>query len=71
MASGEMISAEFDGFNAAWIGAVLANVVNGGVLSTFIDWRGLGSVTDAALQAGLSQINLVVWGKTNASMMEV
>jgi len=68
MASGEMTDLEFGAFNAAWIGAVLKHLVEGGVLATFIDWRGLGSVTAAALAAGLSQINLVVWGKTNAGM---
>ncbi|MGI3900800.1 MAG: DNA-methyltransferase, partial [Janthinobacterium lividum] len=52
----------------AWIGAALAHLMDGGIFTTFIDWRGLGSVTAAALGAGLSQINLVVWGKTNAGM---
>ena len=68
MASGEMSDAEFSRFNADWIGAALPHLVEGGVLATFIDWRGLGSVTAAALEHGLSQLNLVVWGKTNAGM---
>ena len=68
MASGEMTDAEFDHFNVDWIGAALPHLVDGGILATFIDWRGLGSVTAAALGLGLSQVNLVVWGKTNAGM---
>ena len=68
MASGEMTSAEFDEFNVAWIEASLPYIMEGGLLATFIDWRGLPSVTAAAFAAGLAQINLVVWGKTNAGM---
>ena len=43
-------------------------LVDGGVLATFIDWRGLGSVSAAAETHGLLQINLIVWSKTNAGM---
>ena len=68
MASGELSDAEFAAFNAAWIGAALPHLSNGGMLATFIDWRGLMSVSAAALNAGLSQLNLVVWAKTNAGM---
>ena len=68
MASGEMNDAQFAKFNEDWIAAVLIHLLDGGVLGTFMDWRGLGSVSTAALAAGLSQINLVVWAKTNAGM---
>ena len=68
MASGEMSAAEFSAFNEAWIGQAVRHLVDGGVLATFIDWRGQGSVTQAALASQLSQINLVVWTKTNAGM---
>ena len=68
MASGEMDDDEFKAFNDAWIGASVAHLMDGGMFATFIDWRGLGSVTTAAVRAGLRQINLVVWGKTNAGM---
>ncbi|WP_375459736.1 site-specific DNA-methyltransferase [uncultured Enterovirga sp.] len=68
MASGEMSKDEFGAFNAAWIGAALAHLMDGGLLATFIDWRGVGSVSAAALAAGLEQLNLIVWAKTNAGM---
>lgn len=68
MASGEMSEAEFLAFNDAWIAAATRHLVDGGLLTTYIDWRGLSSVSAAAVAAGLSQINLVVWAKTNAGM---
>ncbi len=68
MASGEMSAAEFAAFNEAWIGQAMRYLVDGGVLATFIDWRGLGSVIQAAATALLAQINLIVWSKTNAGM---
>ncbi len=66
MASGEMSEAGFQVFNTAWMAQATRTLVEGGMLATFIDWRGLGSVTAAATAASLSQINLVVWTKTNA-----
>lgn len=68
MASGEMSEAAFRAFNEAWIGASLAYLVEGGVLGTFIDWRGLATVQAAASQLGLTALNLIVWAKTNAGM---
>ncbi len=68
MASGEMSDDQFGVFNKAWIGAAAAHLKDGGLLATFIDWRGLISVTAAARAAKLSQMNLIVWGKTNAGM---
>ena len=68
MASGEMTEDEFRAFNQTWIGQATRYLVDGGVLATFIDWRGLASVSAAAVTAALSQINLVVWTKTNAGM---
>ena len=68
MASGEMSADEFGAFNEAWIDEALRYLVNGGVLATFIDWRGLGSVMQAASAARLAQLNLIVWSKTNAGM---
>jgi DNA modification methylase len=68
MASGEMSETEFAGFNEAWIAASLAHLVEGGVLGTFIDWRGLPVVQGAAARQGLAALNLVVWAKTNAGM---
>ena len=68
MASGEMSSAEFSNFNASWMSAASRHVVDGGLLATFIDWRAYPLVNDAARNLGLSQLNLVVWTKTNAGL---
>jgi DNA modification methylase len=67
MASGEMTDAEFLGFNIAWMEAALAHL-DGGVLGTFIDWRGAPTVNAAAAKLALTPLNLIVWVKTNAGM---
>jgi hypothetical protein len=41
MASGEMSDAEFLKFNEDWLRTALPYVVDGGVIGTFIHWRGL------------------------------
>src|ERR1700734_180494 len=48
MASGEMTDAEFLAFNGAWIATILPYLCEGGILGTFIDWRGLPTVHSAA-----------------------
>ena len=68
MASGEMSDAEFLAFNLAWMEAVLPFLCDGGVLGTFIDWRGCSIVHKAACSFGLIPLNLVVWAKSNAGM---
>jgi DNA modification methylase len=68
MASGEMSDAEFRAFNAAWIGASLRYLCDGGLFGTFIDWRGYPAVNAAALQLALVPFNLIIWAKTNAGM---
>ena len=68
MASGEMSDVEFRAFNVAWIGASMPHLCDGGVLGTFIDWRGYPAAIAAALQLGLGPVNLIVWAKTNAGM---
>jgi DNA modification methylase len=68
MASGEMTSAEFLAFNEAWMAAVLPHLCEGGILGTFIDWRGSPTVHSAATKLGLVALNLIVWTKTNAGM---
>ncbi|HYF55743.1 MAG TPA: DNA methyltransferase, partial [Salinarimonas sp.] len=68
MASSEMSEAEFEAFNEAWMRAALEHLVEGGVLGTFIDWRGLPVVQEASRRLGLVPLNLVVWSKTNAGM---
>ena len=68
MASGEMTDAQFLDFNRKWMDAVLPHLVDGGILGTFIDWRGLPIVHTAATALKLTPLNLVVWAKTNAGM---
>ena len=68
MASGEMTDAEYLAFNVAWMEAVAPCLCEGGVLGTFIDWRGHPTVFAAASKLGLTALNLVVWAKTNAGM---
>jgi DNA modification methylase len=68
MASGEMSDAEFLAFNGAWVASVLPYLCEGGILGTFIDWRGLPTVHLAAGNLGLIPLNLIVWVKTNAGM---
>jgi hypothetical protein len=61
MASGEMTDAEFLAFNEAWMQATLFHLCDGGVCRTFIDWRGLSTVSAAAAKLGLKPLNLIVW----------
>jgi DNA modification methylase len=68
MASGEMSDSQFEEFNRKWMDAVLPHLVDGGILGTFIDWRGLPIVHTAATGLGLISLNLIVWAKTNAGM---
>jgi DNA modification methylase len=66
MAIGEMTDTQFLQFNQEWMKAVLPHLLDGGILDTFIDWRGLPIAHAAATALGLSPLNLVVWAKTNA-----
>ena len=68
MASGEMSSDEFLAFNQVWIEQAGRHLVEGGIIGTFIDWRGYPAVHAAATAVGLLSLNLVVWSKTNAGM---
>ena len=68
MASGEMTDAEFLAFNEMWMAAVLPCLCDGGILGTFIDWRGLPTVHSATAKLGLVPLNLIVWAKTNGGM---
>ena len=68
MAPGEMSAAEYLAFNEAWMRAVLPHLCDGGLLGTFIDWRGYPTANAAATKLGLAPLNLIVWAKTNAGM---
>jgi DNA modification methylase len=63
-----MSDAEFLAFNTSWMEAVLPWLCDGGLFGTLIDWRGYPTVFAAASRLRLSQINLIVWAKTNAGM---
>ena len=45
--------AEFLAFNGAWIASVVPYLRDGGILGTFIDWRGLPTVDSAVVNLGL------------------
>jgi DNA modification methylase len=66
--SGEMDDAEFRAFNTAWIGACLPHLCDGGLIASFIDWRGYPAVVAAALQLSLAPFDLIVWAKTDGAM---
>jgi DNA modification methylase len=68
MASGEMTEEQFLTFNETWIGAALPHLCDGGLIGSFIDWRGYPTVHAAAVGAALAAINLIVWAKTNAGL---
>ena len=64
-AHGEMSREEFARFNRQWMEAVLARLVDGGLIATFIDWRSIELVIACGRDLGLDLINVVVWVKTN------
>lgn len=66
MASGEMDRLEFAAFNRDWITASAKYLVEGGLLSTAIDWRNIDLVMGVGRDLGLEPINVIVWSKTNA-----
>src|SRR6516225_2676495 len=59
---------EFLAFNEAWMRAALVYLHEGGILGSFIDWRGYATASAAAMKLGLAPLNLIVWAKTNAGM---
>jgi DNA modification methylase len=68
MASGEMTNEEFRTFNMRWTAAAVAHLCDGGVFSTFIDWRGYHVVHDVATALQLTPMNIIVWVKSNAGL---
>jgi len=68
MASGEMTPDQFLTFNHAWMSAVLPHLCDGGMVGTFIDWRGYPTVHEAATRLNLNPVNLIVWNKTNGGL---
>ena len=68
MASGEMTADEFVNFIAGWISTAMDALVDGGVLASFIDWRGVEATLMVGRELGMELLNLVVWAKTNGGM---
>jgi DNA modification methylase len=68
MASGEMSNGEFRGFLEQALTAASSALCDGAIMYTCIDWRGLMPLSAAAVLAGLTQLNLCVWAKTNAGL---
>jgi DNA modification methylase len=65
MATGEMDRTAYLEFNIAWIKPATGRLVDGGLISTAIDWRSIDVVMAAARELGLAHINTAVWAKTN------
>lgn len=68
MASGEMTEEAFGAFLGDAFGAISNVLTPGGLLLSFMDWRGLLVMTTAARALGLEELNLIVWAKTNGGM---
>jgi DNA modification methylase len=68
MGSGEMNEEKFSKFNLAWMTLACRYLAEGGLLGTFIDWRGLLTVLLAAKELGLEQLNLIAWVKDNPGL---
>jgi DNA modification methylase len=66
--SGEMSASQFAVFNETWMMLSSKYLRDGGILGSWIDWRGQMTICQAALKLGLEPLNFVVWSKTNAGM---
>lgn len=67
-ASGEMSSQEFADFLQQAVGQMQSVCADGAILFLCMDWRGLQTLTSAALSQGLELKNLVVWNKGVGAM---
>ena len=68
MGAAEMNREEFAAFLETSLKAIYACLVEGGICMPFIDWRGIDAIIQASRKAGFSQLNLIVWSKSNAGM---
>jgi DNA modification methylase len=67
-ASGEMSSEQFAAFLQQSIGQMASVCADGAILFLCMDWRGLQTLTAAALSQGLELKNLAVWNKGVGTM---
>jgi len=58
---GEMSDSDFLAFNQNWMKAVFLHLMDGGLLGSFIDWRGLPMAHAAATALKLTALDLVIW----------
>lgn len=68
MAVGEMTKAEFQAFLTTNLKALLPHLVDGAVVEMCMDWRHSLELQLSMAEAGLEQINLAVWVKSNGGM---
>ncbi|MBN9308321.1 MAG: ParB N-terminal domain-containing protein [Devosia sp.] len=67
-ASGEMTDAEFEDFLRKAIVVMVANLMDGGIVGLFIDWRSVETMLRVGRELGLRLLNLIVWNKSNGGM---
>ena len=67
-ASGEMTDAEFEDFLRKAIVVMVANLMDGGIVGLFIDWRSVETMLRVGRELGLKLLNLIVWNKSNGGM---
>ncbi len=68
MASGEMTPEEFHVFLRTFLERGKERLIEGGALMSFIDWRSVHTLINAALEIDLKQVNLAVWDKGCGAM---
>jgi len=68
MAAGELTKTEFTAFLETALSKFVAHTYPGAVVMIFMDWRHLAELEAARTAAGLEQINLCVWVKSNGGM---
>ncbi len=65
MAHGELSREEYFAFNTDWMRPSLEQLVDGGLLATYIDWRNIELVLAAGRELDLDLLNVVIWAKPN------
>jgi DNA modification methylase len=68
MASGEMTLAEFANFLTQAFAAIQTHSLPGSIIYSFMDWRHIVELLDAARSVGCDVLNICVWVKSNAGL---